>query len=379
VLAVRLFDSAGGFLDSIPVAVYEGAVPPAELENLGSGEPVVRFHPQFSLATLFMERTEGAGAPMLEVNIPLPAVGAEDDETVIVQYWISGLDIAEEFSQLDQRIFVQAGVAFIAGGLLIVGSLAWALQRLATANRLLQIRADDLSRTNRELAQSARTSAIGAITAHLMHGLRNPLAGLEGFVAAQGGEDEESDGEWASARESTRRLRALINEVHGVLSDVQNTADFDVTAGEVCAGLCERLQSQVNKRGTRIEISGSETPVLSAREAGLGGLVLANLVQNAIDASADKGRIRIQISVAEGAVDFLVSDEGSGLPGNVAADPFRPRRSSKPDGAGIGLAISRELARHGGGELVLEKTGSEGTTFRLRLPIAVSRRKGEVL
>jgi two-component system C4-dicarboxylate transport sensor histidine kinase DctB len=262
--------------------------------------------------------------------------------------------------------------------LLILGSLVWALRRLASANHLLQVRAEDLGRANRELAQSARTSAIGAITAHLMHGLRNPLAGLEGFVAAQAGGGDEAESEWASARESTRRLRALINEVHGVLSDVQNTADFDITAGEVCAGLCERLQGQANRRGIRIEISGPETPVLSAREAGLGGLVLANLVQNAIEASPSNSRVHIEISTADGVVDFQVSDEGEGLPEAVAADPFRPRRSSKPDGAGIGLAISRELARHGGGELVLERTGSGGTTFRLRLPVTVSRRKGEV-
>jgi signal transduction histidine kinase len=110
-------------------------------------------------------------------------------------------------------------------------------------------------------------------------------------------------------------------------------------------------------------------PALGAREAGLGGLVLANLVQNAIEASPEAGVVRVDVRPApEGALDVRVVDHGAGLPAEVAAEPFRPRRSTKPDGAGIGLAISHELARHAGGRIELVRTGISGTEFRVLLP-----------
>lgn len=378
VLAVRLFDTAGGFLDSVPREVFEGALNPGDLRELGAGLPVVEFHPAFALEDLFLTASRELVAPMLEVNVPLAPAAGTDGETVFIQFWIDGDNLAGEFAKLDGRLIRQAGVAFAAGALLICGSLFWAFRRLERANRMLAAHADDLSRANRELAQSARTSAIGTITAHLMHGLRNPLAGLESFVASQASHVESGETEWSSARESTRRLRAMVNEVQAVLSDVDTGADFEVTAGELCAGLCERLQPHAHRRGVHIEVEGSADVVLNAKAAGLGGLVLANLAQNAIEASSRDSRVLVTIGASAGLVEFVVLDQGPGLSSDVAADPFRPRRSTKPDGAGIGLAISRELARHGGGDLTLVYNGAAGAAFRLQLPAVASARAKEV-
>lgn len=378
VLAVRLFDTAGGFLDAVPREVFEGTLSPEYLRELGASRPVVAFHRAYALEDLFLVAAHELVAPLLEVNVPLAPAGEADGETVFVQFWIDGQNLAGELAQLDRRVAWQAGVAFAAGALLIGGTLFWAFRRLEGANRLLAAHADDLSRANRELAQSARTSAIGTITAHLMHGLRNPLAGLEGFVASQGSPDESGETEWSSARESTRRLRAMVNEVQAVLSDVDTGADFAVTAGELCAGLCERLQSHANRRGVRIDVEGSANVVLSARAAGLGGLVLANLAQNAIEASPSDARVVVKIGASEGWAEFIVLDQGPGLPLEVSTDPFRPRRSTKPDGAGIGLAISRELARHGGGDLTLVYNSAAGAAFRLQLPTVASPHAREV-
>lgn len=371
VLAVRLFDLFGEFRDAVPAEVDEGVLPAADLEVLAVGNPVVRYRQDFPLESLFLDRVSNAKSSVLEVNVPLPA--AAGDEAVIVQYWIHGLPLEHEFAQLDARVARQAGVAFLAGALLIGGSLLWAFRRLDRANLELRARAEDLARANRELGQSARTSAIGAITAHLMHGMRNPLAGLEDFVSSQEAGTATAAGEWSAARESTHRLRVMINDVHAVMRDVGEGADFEITAGEVCAGLCERLQPLIARSGGNVEVAGSGTAAIGAREAGLGGLVLVNLAQNALEAGGREARVLITIAIEAGAVFFEVADHGPGLPAEVLADPFRPRRSTKPDGAGIGLAISRELARHAGGELSLVRSGAQGTAFRLRLPAAATR------
>ncbi|BET69266.1 hypothetical protein ASA1KI_41840 [Opitutales bacterium ASA1] len=370
VLAVRVFDSDGRFMDGIPVETHEIVLADADLAALRSGSPLVRFHPHFRFADLFATALGEGGAPLLEVNIELPSSEDGAGEAALVQYWLDGVALSEELAAIDARVLRQALFAFATGALLIGGSLVWGFRRIAAVNRLLRLRAEDLARANRELAQSARTSAIGAITAHLVHGLRNPLAGLESFVSGQSG-DGPPDGEWASARESTKRLRAIVNEVHGVLGDVESGADFEVSSHEVCVEVGKRFEATSARRGVRIEIVETGDCVLDARAAGLGTLVLANLIQNAVEASPEGAVVRVEVSNRDGRAEFLVGDTGPGLPADVARDPFRARRSTKPDGAGIGLAISSELARNAGGELAVARTGNDGTVFRLRLPARV--------
>jgi signal transduction histidine kinase len=64
-----------------------------------------------------------------------------------------------------------------------------------------------------------------------------------------------------------------------------------------------------------------------------------------------------------------VTDNGPGVPERARERLFQPfAGSGRPDGAGLGLAIARELAQGHGGDLTLVSTGPKGTTFELRLP-----------
>jgi C4-dicarboxylate-specific signal transduction histidine kinase len=72
-----------------------------------------------------------------------------------------------------------------------------------------------------------------------------------------------------------------------------------------------------------------------------------------------------------GRVEFLVRDRGPGLPPAVQSQLFRPVRSDKRGGGGVGLAISLRLARHAGGNLELVRSDERGTEFRLSVPALV--------
>jgi signal transduction histidine kinase len=69
-------------------------------------------------------------------------------------------------------------------------------------------------------------------------------------------------------------------------------------------------------------------------------------------------------------LEFRVRDEGDGLPEAVRLHLFTPVVSTKAGGTGLGLALSRQLARGLGAELELAATGSDGTEFVLRLPVS---------
>jgi C4-dicarboxylate-specific signal transduction histidine kinase len=103
-------------------------------------------------------------------------------------------------------------------------------------------------------------------------------------------------------------------------------------------------------------------------------IVLHNLLANALDAvtqiSTSPRRINLFGSFADGTVTLCVEDTGPGIPADVANKLFEPFVTSKPDGMGLGLAISRSLIRARGGELSFARSAElGGASFAIRLPI----------
>jgi C4-dicarboxylate-specific signal transduction histidine kinase len=107
--------------------------------------------------------------------------------------------------------------------------------------------------------------------------------------------------------------------------------------------------------------------------------VLTNLVQNALDAVAEKGHAgEVRVTVAaqgEGHVAVTVSDNGPGVPDDFAPRLFEPYATTKEHGTGLGLAVAQRIAVEHRGELSLDSPGRGhsargGATFRLLLSIA---------
>ena len=96
--------------------------------------------------------------------------------------------------------------------------------------------------------------------------------------------------------------------------------------------------------------------------------VLINLLLNAIEASPDGGTVRVGLTRGDGSVRIAVSDQGPGIPETVREHVFDPYFTTRDSGNGLGLAVSREVVAHHGGSLQFE-TGSDGTTFTMRLPM----------
>jgi len=98
---------------------------------------------------------------------------------------------------------------------------------------------------------------------------------------------------------------------------------------------------------------------------------LLNLVRNSLEAMAGQegGAIMISAHTTADAVVIDVSDTGPGLADKAIRHIFQPfAGSTRPEGAGLGLSIAREIVQAHGGELNLNATGPGGTTFRIRLP-----------
>jgi len=368
VLGVRLFSPEGKFINAVPAYITEAALSPKDLSVLQAVRPVSHFLPQARLEQQdLLAETNSAPVPLLEVNIPLHEEGSTR-LCGVAQFLMNGTSIATEYAELDRHMALQAALVFGIGASVLAVGLAWAFGRLNLANRLLAARTSNLLKANRELSLAARTSAVGAVTSHLIHGLRNPLSGLQTFVQDRALEQGAgTDTDWQLAIATTKRMEELLNRVVGVLQQ-SNVADYEVSLGEVAEMLEAKFKPLAQARGVRLQTAPAPAGSLSNREADLILLILENLVQNALEASPPGKTVCVRIFQDGRNVCFEVEDEGQGIPLAVAERLFAPCLSPKKGGSGIGLAISSQLAKHLGAELELKKSSLAGCTFRLALP-----------
>jgi signal transduction histidine kinase len=102
--------------------------------------------------------------------------------------------------------------------------------------------------------------------------------------------------------------------------------------------------------------------------------VLVNLVRNAIesmaDVPADRRRLAVRTRRTDREVEVAVADTGHGIEAKHLAKLFNPFFTTKPDGMGLGLSISRSIIEAHSGQMSAESEVGVGTTFRFSLPLA---------
>jgi signal transduction histidine kinase len=364
VVGIRLFEANGAFRTAFPATITEGAISADDVARLRARETTSHFYPAIDLASVDMLSgldAKAARVPLLEVNVPLYP-GESGELAGIAQFLISGESIAREYATLDAHLWLHGCVSFlVAGGILAVA--------LALAFRTITKQTERLLQTNQELLQAAKTSAVGAVTSHLIHGLKNPLSGLQGFVKSHlRGEGAAANADWQDAMETTQRMQALIGGVVRILEEQQTAADYEISWPELADLLSARLLPVARSMGLHFYCQVKAEGMLANREANLTLLILENLIQNAFQATPEGKSVRLEIAQEDGIVQCDVRDEGPGLSDEVRERLFAPCRSTRPGGSGIGLAISKQLATQIGAVLELRSTSSSGCVFRLSLP-----------
>jgi signal transduction histidine kinase len=357
---LSLYDHRGRLTGAIPATAAETELTPAALAAAQSGEVFAQLNLRAALATETI-LPSAEHAPLLEVVFLLddPLGGRAS----FVRLLLDGSGLAQEFQKLDASLWRQGLIAFLLAGTAMATALALAFRRLQRVNRRLQ-------QTNAQLALAAKTSAVGAVTSHLVHGLNNPLAGLHGLVSSRAANGDPAD--WNDVAETTRRMRALIEGVLRVLRNHAETPDFELPVSDALSSLLGRLRPAAQGQGTELELEVARDVSVCSHEAELLSLIVENLVMNALQALGQGGAVRIRVEATDTGTAILVADNGPGLPEHVVANLFSPHASTKAGGSGLGLALSRQIATGLGATLELVSTGSRGTTFALGLPRDVS-------
>jgi two-component system sensor histidine kinase BaeS len=212
------------------------------------------------------------------------------------------------------------------------------------------------------------------LLADVSHELRTPLSVIQGNVEGM------IDGLYPADRthlarvlDETRQMERLIDDLRtlsladaGALPIHREAVDLPELVAEVVAG----FGPQAHDAGVELLDVAAEgaVPPISADPLRM-RQVLANLVTNALRHTPSGGRVTVAVRNADEGVRLEVTDTGSGMEPEAAARAFdRFWRSGETGGAGLGLAIVRDLVRAHGGEVTLESAPGRGTTVRCLLP-----------
>ena len=254
-------------------------------------------------------------------------------------------------------------------GVMVMVLLGLSVWQIRTLRRYLRLQ--------EEAARQERLAALGGMAAVLAHEIRNPLGAIKGLAQflgeKQAADPPQLEMTQTIAQEATR-LERLVNDLlsyarprppdrqpttlPGLLGEVLRLV---LPAAEAAGVVC------------RLDVP-EEVPRIAADPEQLKQL-FGNLALNALQAMPKGGRLTLAVRLMDGkggmrrAVEAAIEDTGLGIPEADLSRIFEPFYTTRTKGTGLGLAICKQIAEAHGGAIRVARTGPEGTTIRVTLPL----------
>jgi signal transduction histidine kinase len=267
---------------------------------------------------------------------------------------------------------LEAGVARIAAGDLETRIEARGAPELEELALRWNEMTSALREHQRRLVESEKLAGIGRLSAGVAHEINNPLGVILGYARLL---RRKCDGAMAAdlsvIEDETLRAKEIVDgllDLSRPLPEAGEVVDLRALSDEVVSRLGEAKLLD----GVAVTVGGA------ARAPGHPDKlrqVLVNLVRNAAEAAGSGGQVEVRVAERDGRAEVEVLDSGPGIPAERRDRLFEPFFTTKPRGTGLGLAVSRAIARAHGGDLDAGAAAQGGARFALRLPL---RRPGEV-
>jgi signal transduction histidine kinase len=296
---------------------------------------------------------------------------------------------AEAVSAEKRRaIFPLAGVAatglalVVLLGLLTAGALARPLERLAGQAKSLPSGdvtpvgggaeldhlVEAMNRMLAEVRRAERLGAMGQMAAGIAHEIRNPLSSMKMTVQmlredAQSAKAEKDAEAFDLILREIERLELIAAELTGASQPLRKEP---VKLDGVVDDVLELMRRRLEHLGVRVEKAYAPAPEILVDVARFKRCVM-NLVLNGAQAMPSGGPLRVAVTAREGRIRFAVTDAGTGVPAGIGARVFEPFVTTKQDGVGLGLALTKRIVEDHGGAIGYD-TAPGGTTFWIELP-----------
>jgi signal transduction histidine kinase len=228
-----------------------------------------------------------------------------------------------------------------------------------------------------DLAHVNRVSTMGELTASLAHEIKQPIGAAVTNAEACARLLDRAQPDVLEAREAAlemakdaKRAAHIIDRVRSLYRKGSSQIDT-VDVNEVISEMLLLLRNEANRHSVSMRTDLAEGPPKVTADRVQLQQVLMNIMLNGIQAMAETGgvlTIKTQLD-QDGRVQISVSDTGVGLPADKAEQIFDAFFTTKPEGSGMGLAITRSILESHGGRIWATANSERGATFHFTLPI----------
>jgi hypothetical protein len=237
-------------------------------------------------------------------------------------------------------------------------------------------------RKEAEAANRTKTEFLAAMS----HELRTPLNAIAGYVqllllGVRGPLTEEQTADLVRIQRSQQHLLSLINDVLNFSRLEAGAVTYDIASvslGAVMDAAASMIHPQAHSKNIAFTLEPCPQPLTVLADASKVEQILLNLLSNAVKFTPAGGHVSLGCEVVADRVLAYVQDSGPGIPADRLGVIFEPfvqldRTFGNPrEGVGLGLAISRDLARGMQGDLTVESTVGQGSRFTVSLKRATA-------
>jgi len=226
------------------------------------------------------------------------------------------------------------------------------------------------ARLEEQLREATALARLGEMAAVIAHEVRNPLAAVRGAVQVIGSRLPPQTNDAAIIKEIIARLDGLNDLIQDLLVFARPPAPKPAPTDlrSLIASGAELLKRDPALRDLEVIIEGDVPPALV--DANLLTIALQNLVINAGQAQQGRGTVHVTMRRAGAFHRIEIVDHGPGIPAEIRKELFRPFRTTKARGTGLGMATAKALIESQGGTIAVDCPPSGGTVITLTIPAA---------
>ena len=286
----------------------------------------------------------------------------------------------DNVQRVEQRMTLRLAASVAAASTLVAFAFG-----LAGLNRRYGALSDKHARAEEALRRRDRLAAMGELASTVAHEVRNPLNAASmtaqrlrreflGSVPESGPERAELEDLLSVMTTETQRIDRIVQQ----FLEYARPPRLALESVDLCAlvrDAGDRASSLAGSRDVRLEVDApGSNPALV--DPGQLRQALDNLIRNAIDATPADGRVSLAVRRDDAGHAIEVRDTGRGIEPAELPKIFDLYYTTKPDGTGVGLAVTQQIVTGHGGTIEVDSKPGAGTVMTVRLPVEKDRARG---
>ena len=233
-----------------------------------------------------------------------------------------------------------------------------------------------LQAAQQELVVAERMATVGRLSLKVAHEVRNPIAAI-GLNAEMLGDivGGRAEVEMVEAKSLVGAIRDQVSALDALTEEYLAFARFprpqfeEDSVNEVVTAVTEFIRPLAARQGITVDLETDPAVPAMAIDRSLLRQAVLNLIKNGLEALSQGGALSITTRRLDTAVEIGVSDTGPGFSEEVGGRLFEQFFTTKPQGSGLGLSITRQIAEEHGGQVRWTSQPGAGATFFITLPI----------